>query len=508
MSDFFSARRITGAVLALTAIAVSVLLTWRYFPLEPDVANSPLVWRGFLNEGFSVFRDWRPTPDNWYFTVYPVNFLFFLLTGQDGRLPLIISTALFISLSAIIACAMLNQSGKKPVSFLALLALTCLPAFVLREGFASHPFSHYSTSFFGVVALALVFYNLHRQALWIALLYSLLSFFASVADPWFLATYYLPLLLSLIYLSGKKQVAKHHLLLYLITFVLSFTHAPQRWFGLPNQAFTIQPLSQWWMNAQWVWQVLGKSLNLFFIDNALTQGLSLLVWLCVLIYAFTVAIKASWQARLIALCSLFSIAAIIASFIISYDMPESNSARFFGNVIFFSILLTSLAAMIQRNRLLIVCLLLFPASSLYSYSQSQQPLVNQQPLADEYIAFLQRHQLYYGYSDFWLQANIVNWFSQGKIHITAVWFDPENYHIRFDVVRGQTMASWLTPEFINAAPARQFVAIPAVADSHPHSQANQQLAAIKTQLGQPDEILIFHQRTLFVYNKNIALLAH
>ncbi|OON39730.1 hypothetical protein BTJ39_11870 [Izhakiella australiensis] len=505
MSEFFSARRIAGWCFALLAVVVSVLLTWRYFPIEPDVANSPLVWRGFLSEGFSVFHDWCPTADNWYFTVYPINFLFFILTGSDGMPALIISTALFVSLTAIIATWMLNRVEKSYASLLALLTLTCLPAFVLTQGFAGHPFSHYSTNFFGVLALALAFYNLQRNALWIALLYSLLSFFASASDPWFLATFYLPLLLTLSYLALKKQVRKTHLLLFLITFIMSFTHAPQRWFGLPKQSFTIQPLEQWWTNAGWAWHVLGKSLNLFFFDNALAQGLSLVLWLGVLTYGFVIALKNGLQARFIALCSFFSISGIIASFIISYDAPASNSARFFINVIIFGVMLTTLAFIIRRRWPLALCLLLFAASSVGSYNQITRPYLDQQKPTDEYIAFLQSHQLSYGYSEYWLQANIVNWFTNGKIHITSVWFNPTDNKINFDAVRGQTMASWLQPAFINTAPQRQFVAIAAVADNDPHSVANQRLDAIRSQLGRPDEVLVFHDRTLFVYNNRIAL---
>jgi hypothetical protein len=63
-------------LLLIIALGGSYFLTMRYFSLDPDSANSPLVWRAFLTEGFSAFKDWAPTPDNWYFTTYPVNFLF------------------------------------------------------------------------------------------------------------------------------------------------------------------------------------------------------------------------------------------------------------------------------------------------------------------------------------------------------------------------------------------------------------------------------------------------
>lgn len=191
--------------LLASSLIFSYLITSRYFPVEPDAANSPLVWRAFIAEGFSAFKDWQPTPDNWYFTTYPFNFLFFGLLNYDGKLPLVLSTSLFIGLTACLLAYVTYAVNKSRSSLLVLLGLVLLPSYVYTFGFAAHPFSHYSTNFFGTLVFCLAFININRKSLVLTILYSIISIFSSVSDPWFLATYFLPLLLTHAYFSCKKK---------------------------------------------------------------------------------------------------------------------------------------------------------------------------------------------------------------------------------------------------------------------------------------------------------------
>ncbi|XBS70892.1 hypothetical protein ABK905_07435 [Acerihabitans sp. KWT182] len=206
--------KIYSALIFLSAMVIagglSYTLTFRYFSIEPDVANSPLVWRAFLTEGFSAFKDWAPTPDNWYFTTFPINFIFFALLSDDGKLPLILSTALFTAMTAIIIAAVLNSCKKSKISFLAIVCLTLLPAYSYTFGFLAHAFSHNSTHFFGVVIFALIFWNIKKNSRVLAIIYSLLALLTSISDPWFLASYFLPLLLTQMVFSWKKRAQENN----------------------------------------------------------------------------------------------------------------------------------------------------------------------------------------------------------------------------------------------------------------------------------------------------------
>lgn len=252
-------------LIVVCTIIISYILTLRYFPIEPDVANSPIVWRAFLSEGFSAFKDWSPTSDNWYFTTFPVNFVFFILLSDDGKLPLIASASTFVILTPMIILAVINSTKKSWSSIFAPLCLILLPAYVYVYGFIAHPFSHYSTNFFGVLVFALSFYNMRRNSFFLAMICSILSLLAAVSDPWFLATYFLPLLLVHMFFSWKKVISKKITILFLIVFVIAMTHAVSRLLGLPVQHFKLVPLEQWMVNAKWSVHVFGKSLNLFLL---------------------------------------------------------------------------------------------------------------------------------------------------------------------------------------------------------------------------------------------------
>lgn len=496
---------ITWSAAIIATLAIAYTLTARYFPVEPDVANSPLVWRGFLTEGFAVFKDWKPTPDNWYFTIYPVNFLLFALLSDDGKLPLIISTSIYISLTAIIIGWMIYTIKRSGIAFLATLCLILLPAYSYTFGFLAHPFSHNSTNFFGVVIVGLSLWNLKRNSLLFAIFYSILALLPAVSDPWFLASYFLPLLLTHIYFSWKGVLQKNITLVFALAFILAMTHVIPRALGLPVQHLHILPFNQWVTNTGWVVVLLGKSMNLFFIDNPKAHIASFILWTFVLAYAALITFKGGKEARFIAIFGTLTIAGIISSFIISYDAPDYISARFFMNAVLFTLTLAFISFSLRKNHIITVIIVLFAASSLYSYQVNQAPLYDQEAQTRAYIGFLKEHNLTFGYGDYWKASNTVNWLSEGKIHITPIFFDKKTYRIQFDNVRSQTLASWLTPEYLKNTPSRQFVAIPAVKSAEATPDVNQRLEAIAQQVGLPDQTLIFQGMTFYIYDRKIAL---
>jgi hypothetical protein len=137
------------------------------------------------------------------------------------------------------------------------------PGVRLYLRFAAHPFSHYSTNFFGILVFALAFFNIKKKSLPLTWLTTFIALFASISDPWFLATYFLPLLLTCGYFSWRQILPRKFTIILGISFIISMSHALQRLMGLPIQRFKLMPVAQWPDNAAWVVQLLGKSLNLF-----------------------------------------------------------------------------------------------------------------------------------------------------------------------------------------------------------------------------------------------------
>ncbi|CAK9886367.1 MAG: hypothetical protein XXXJIFNMEKO3_02795 [Candidatus Erwinia impunctatus] len=493
------------AVVLFSLFSVA-FLTEHYFPIEPDVANSPLVWRMFLSEGFTAFKDWRPTPDNWYFTTYPINFLFFALSGSDGPGVLALATSLFISLSALILYFVMSSVQKKLPTLCVVLCLTLLPAHVYIFGYAAHPFSHYSTNFFGILVFALCFINLTRQSIPLACFTCILAMLASVSDPWFQATYFLPLLIVNVYFSQKKIIRPAITITLAIGFISTLSNLAllQRLLGLPLQRFRIAPPEQWITNTSQVVDNLGNCLNLFFIHTPFTASLSFFLWAAIFLYAVVTAIKTGTKNGLyIGLFSFLTVSGILSSFILSYQFPQgATGARFFSNAICFGIFATAFGLSLTRHRLLMLIFPLYLASSLYSYSEQHDTPLNQAVKTEEYMTFLQQHDLKFGYSDYWHMSNTVNWLSYGKMHITPIMFDDQRQRVEFDRARPQSMKSWLSPEWLNAAPERQFFVLPLIETSTP---ADQQLKAITTQIGEPDEIIPFQHLMILVYHHRISV---
>lgn len=505
MNNTSTKTRLIGSLAILFTLALAYALTSRYFPIEPDVANSPLVWRGFLTEGFAVFKDWKPTPDNWYFTIYPVNFIFFWLLSDDGKIPLIISTSLYISLAAIIVSWMLYTIKKSYTAIISMFCLTLLPAYSYNFGFLAHPFSHNSTNFFGVLVVGLCFWNLKKNSFPLAVVYSILALLPSLSDPWFLATFFLPLLLTQIYFTWAGVLQKNITLIFGFMFILSMTHVIPRALGLPVQHLHILPADQWITNAGWAVTLLGKSMNVLFIDHPTAHIISFVIWVFVILYAAINAFKENQKTRFLAVFSLLTCSGIISSFIISYESPDYISARFFMNAVIFTLTLALLSFSLKKNYIIGFILVLFLGSSVYSYQQNNQPLYNQEQQTRAYIDFLTKNNLTFGYGDYWKASNTVNWLSKGSIHITPVFFDKKTYRIQFDNVRSQTLASWLTPEYIKHSSDRQFIAIAAVDKADAPADVKARLNAIIQQVGNPDEKLIFQDMTLYVYKHKISL---
>lgn len=506
MSTFRFKKLLILLFMLALALVISTLLTSRYFPIDPDGANSSLVWRALLSEGLSAFRDWAPTPDNWYFTTYPVNFVFFLLMNNDGILPLMLSTSLFIGLTAFMLALVIYTVEKSWFALIALLSLILFPAYVYTFGFAAHPFSHYSTNFFGVLTFALCFLNLKRNSTTLAVVCSLIALLASISDPWLLATYFLPLLLVQAYFAWKGSLQKKIPVIFAVSFIVSMSHVVQRLFGLPIQRFHLMPFDQWGVNTEWAIHILGKSLNILFVDSPYAYVISLLVWVVLFVYSFLLCLRKGKEAVFVAGFSLLTIAAIVSSFIISYDSPAEISARFFVNVVCFAIALSALGYAFSKKWPVVIVFALFIASSLYSYQQNKTPIYDQQQQTYDYINFLEKNNLTFGYGDYWKLSNNVNWLSDGRIHISPVLFDTTDNRILFDTVRLQTMKSWLTDDYVSKSPDRQFVAIPAVKSSEADTQAISKLDAIRHQLGEPDEMLTFQDMTFFVYHHKIPLI--
>ncbi|HHM0324784.1 hypothetical protein ACL6YL_08265 [Escherichia coli] len=481
------------------------LITSRYFPIEPDVANSPIVWREFIEHGISAFSNWKPTIDNWYFTVYPINFMFFYIFNDDGKIPLIITTALF-SFVLTVTCRSIAHRviGKNSNALYILVAsLTFIPMYTLTFGFAAHPFSHNSTNMFGMICVIISMNAISSRKLINTVMSGVISTISSISDPWFLASYFLPISIAYAAFSLREKNIRNHLYIYLFMLFITMSNVIQKHLGLPIHAFEVVPFDKWIENAYWTMLIIGRSLNIFFIEQNAAYLSSLCVWVIIFVYSFFSCYKANAIARFFAIFSLMSLCGIVSSYIISYIGPSFISGRFFLNVTCVLLTLMVAASVIKHNTLLLCVAILFIASSLYSYQLRDRPLHDESLSAKNYISFLKKHNLHFGYGTFWRNSNTVTWLSNGDIHVTPVFFDRNNGYIDFNRSRIQTSDLWRTGRFREKSPERQFISIIEYSSGDACKDKSLCINAAIKQVGEPDEKLEYGDYTILVYNKRI-----
>lgn len=485
--------------LYIVGFAVCIILAAMYMPMEPDVANSPLVWQEFKTHGFSTFTDWKPTPDSWYFTIYPIHFLLFIFLDSSSTFALIISTAIFTFIISLFLSELLSNISKQHQMHL-FFFLVFLSSFSQTYGYIAHPFSHNSTNAYGVVSLFFL-YLLTKNA------YILPSFFlcsiglaAGISDPWFLAAYSLPILLSLIIISIFKDVKlAPSTIMFLVVFIVCKLNIIQLHFGWSIAEFRLLPFNLWPKNAIWIIKNIGSSLNITPINNTASQFTSSFLWIIIAVLGFYFSLKN--KCIIIATCCL-SIAAIFSSFIISYTPANSFSSRFIVNAIYLLPFIAFYVLSITNSKMIKIILLFSFCSSIISYAMHNKPNVDYSDDANEYIRFLKKNDLNFGYSEFWDMANIVTWKTSGNIMITPVYFSKSDGKMKITWQRGQTFNSHRTREFDESSPSKRFISI-REGEQCPVKEVC--IRGILEQFGQPDKILKFKDRDIFVYNRKIDI---
>lgn len=461
---------------------------------DPDAANSPMIWREFKDIGFKAFSHWTPTFDNWYFTVYPVNFLLFIIFNDDGITPIVISTAIFITAVCLCSALIARMLSNNLFASIFLTSVTLLSPDIYISGYYSHPFSHNSTNAFGFIIFLIYLSSINSKKIAPLFFISLLSILASASDPWVLVSFTLPILISELFNFYKNRERLHYLSIITISFIISITNLVQRLFNLPVHGFSLTSIDQMLSNANQAVSITAKILPLWYGSGKTESYLMFLAWVVVLAISAALLIRKGGRHRITALVCSLSIMGVYSSSIIGDQEPHQ---RFYLNVIPCLMLIISLAS--QFNRYLIIPLLMTMIISItllfgvnFGYKKNQNPV-------DDYVKFLNVNKLDYGYGSFWGMNMSVNWLSKGAIHITPVYFSKSDGSVDFKSVRVQTLSTWHKKEFINSQPPRQFIAISKGMSGDRCMDIELCVAGVQKQIGKADEILKYNDMTFLIY---------
>jgi hypothetical protein len=484
------------------SFCASLYLTSRHSYLwsgDADAANSPIVWRAFLERGWDAFNQWQPTFDNWYFTVYPLNFAIFFLLGDDGLQPLVISSALFIFIISVCVSETVRKYCGNKYGLLAIIAITFISPDLYRNGYFSHPFSHNSTNAYGFVILVLYITSLRSNSVVISLVISTLSLLASVSDPWLLASFFLPILITEVIALACGRKNKFNIAVYALFFLIAASNIVQKVLGLPIHSFMLADLPTMFENLKLAAIITSKILPISTISYGPFEYFVFIVWVIVVAYAALMCILEGGVVRYISIFALLSIMGIYSSSIIGDQTPHQ---RFYLNIVPMVIIICCLASSF-KNRLIMAPVILSLATCLYSYASANVEYKLGKNPVEGYISFLERNDLHYGYGSFWGMNMGVNWLSGGNIHITPVYFHKKTGIVNFKDARVQTMKFWHTPSFIEGKPKRQFISLKEGKTGDQCPDLDLCRNGVESKLGKPDEILTYQGMLFLVYNNRI-----
>lgn len=486
-----------------TSLLLSISLSVIHFVPDGDLVNGPIVWHEIRIYGLSALSQWNPTVDNWYFSAYPLNFLIYSLFGNYSEWSIIAVQTIQLMMIAFIAALIVRKMTSGSCLSWLIMPLICgLGAYTWRHGLIAHPFSHNITNLYGLLCCYIFMTNKSRSISYKDVLIGVLSIIASVSDPWFLASYYLPLLIAYIFsVAFTRERGALSALPFIISGIILFSHVIEKTLGLPVAEFHIGNFENWVSNLNWLFIGIGGMLNLFFVEGSAKQyHLFYYLSFAIIFLLLVLSIVKKSKYSSYDLLFLMSVCGISSSFIISDTEWKYYSARFLINVVFIGLIYIVAFSVNNKSRLSVLFLGVLFCSGMYSHYNSY--MGKAVPTSSRILSFMKQHDLKYGFGSYWATGSIaVNWLSKSEYVIRPVTFDP-TYGYMIYPGRSQTFNFWYNPEN-NDAIKRQFIAITDGINSEGCRDKNLCTSAVIKQFGSPDETLTMGNMTFLIYNSPI-----
>lgn len=491
-------------ILLTIAFTCIYFLTERYFKytVNADFANSPLVWRQIKETTLSyTIHTWRATPDSWYFSVYPLHFLLFWITQSDGPGVLIFATTIFSFMVAFGFSSIVERFSSRLAFVVCLMSIVFMPEIMYTHGFIAHPFAHNSTSGWGAIALLLYCFNIKRRSFSITLAAAFICMFTISSDMWFAPSYLIPIVITEALLSYRKKTGYSHLLIYASVFVIGYLHIIQKLFSIEVQQMSLVSLDEMMANFKLLVFLVGQTLNVFLVQNESAWLASFLLWVVFILSVSVKAIRKMDSLSYVTLAILLSILGIASSYVLINNLFKPSSVRYFVNILpcAVAIGLISVDGIIKKASYVLLGLLI--STSIYSYQSGKISDFRKFDDFQKYMTFLDRHDLTYGYGEFWYNAMEINWVSGGRILVVPA-ANNEQHGINAVYARPQTMRYWYDKGIQSKTPERQFIAF---SKGYVCPDKDECMVKARESFGEPDETLEYNNITLFVYNHRLTM---
>lgn len=478
----------------ISSLIVGYVITFtivdRYFSANADMVNSALAWNEIKEHGLSVLKVWQPTVDNWYLAIYPFHFLIFYLFGDPGVTMLKLMSVSQTVLTSLVASLIVYQVTKKRDSFLLIIFFSCLSYFAYVIGFVHHLFSHNAINLYGL--LCLLIYIRWQSSIAVTILICVLSFAASVSDPWYIVAYLLPFAIFSLCVQIRRERtgfnAGIQFCMFSLTIALFFSGIIQKAMNVPVAHFELAKIDAIINNIKWYFLDYGRMVNFLFMENNVAYVISVISLISITLWLFI-----SNASRSINFLFMLSVLGISSTFIIGNPEKAQYSARFLVNILYLApiIIFTNLG----RKHLAIVMPIFIMSILTSVWSHMSHGKNNADESTVQMIQFMRENNLNYGYGDYWgLRANDATWRSGGDVVIRPVLFDKDTGMIKWRRKHSQSFSTWYGPY-----KGKAFIAMTEVGETcHDIKKC---FEGVQNQYGKPDDILKYKKITFFVYDR-------
>lgn len=511
-------KKYIGIIFFLIGSYGALKTTIGIYGFETDAAMSLMLWQGVHEHGMMKFiKSWIFLQNNYLFSTVPVHFLFYMIFGAKPIVTILVGWITFV-VSAVICGLIAKKLNAPKSSILVPIILIFSGSYVYKFGYIAYSESQNIGFLLGLFILLTILSWIEKQKIFKLFFIAILTTAAGLSDPWFMATVFLPIYISSIFIffltkrSNKKIFAILFLvlnisLIFIHTKILgSFSFLPSANLNITNTDHAVE-------NFFYLIKTIGGLLNI--IPNESYRFISSLFSICVILYLFIKAIALTSLNNLF--CNIqrlffyttiiLSIIGIQLAFLLSdYVLPRDVSAHYLLNVLYFLIL--GLCIIMEKiwnktERVLKYFCVIIVVLYIFSGIKSTIPYwlqtgIQLKTRSGGLIKFLSENNLKYGYGPYWgSDANAVTWLSNEAVRLRPIQFDRNTGQMRTSR-HGLSSELWYKPEDNIFQTNEHFIFIKK--DSEECYNIKVCLDGIIAQFGSPKKTLPFNDGYVLVWD--------
>jgi len=506
---------VVWAALMLAALWMSLKTVMNGCGVDPDSIMALTLWQGITAHGLGWVSGFSFTPDNWLFSIMPVDFLGFVLFGARAWV-VVASGWLVLALSALAAGWLAARLGAGRAAYAVPLLLLLVGWYAQDPGYVAYPTSHDVTNLLGILALLCLCRLIQGGGRgWLAGL-GLLLFMGTLADPWMMAAYDVPVLLVVGWevWRGARLGAVVLVVLGVMLLVRAHRHLGL-WFLPPGPSRPAHPALML-ANLSWLPRDLGGLLAVIPLPGSQTifwaPALAALVVAGLVLWAVWPGLRTRGDEASLALVMRIAVLSggLTAMGFVGLNIVQGPYAgRFLLNDLYLFAVLLAVGAGRVRGLWRRVVVGLYAAAFMLCGLITTHPAwgppgiqMQTNGLAAE-AAFLEANGLSYGYGPYHGSgSNAVTALSGGEVVIRPVLFDAKTGWI-LPTQRAMTARDWVTPADVPPGTASMFVFIVDDGETCPNPAVC--VAGVSAQFGPPARRLSYRNAVILVWDHRVRI---